>query len=253
MNNALDSLAQETTKFNSDAEDVAFEIIDHKLYPLVYFRTLVRHDRLFGGVYQSIPPPSTDVPYATSSRFAFLPSDVFVSENLSSVNFISYINNLDPSTRQETYHLLEKLLGGLVPLFEHTLTDLHRNNPLVLRIRGSCRYTVWNEPDPPDHSDDEEGWSNYEREMRQWTLNRPITMPDVPEQGYDGGLETRRHKVTLRNRKIQVITNVTKIKLVPGGLEFPGTPWHVEGMRAERIVACGFHFLSSVSWDNLLE
>ena len=145
---------------------------------------------------------------------------------------------------------MEMLLESFVPLFEHTLTDLHRNNPLVPRISGCCRYTEWDEPDPPDFSDDEEGWTNYESEMRQWTLNRPITLPDVPGQGYSGGLEKRRHIVSLRNRSIQVIVNVSNINLIPGGPQFPGSPWHVEGMRAERIVACGFHYLSSVSRAN---
>ncbi len=145
---------------------------------------------------------------------------------------------------------MEMLLESFVPLFEHTLTDLHRNNPTVPRISGCCRYTEWDEPDPPDFSDDEEGWTSYESEMRQWTLTRPITLPDVPGQGYGGGLEKRRHIVSLRNRSIQVIVNVSKINLTPGGPQFPGSPWHVEGMRAERIVACGFYFLSSVSRAN---
>lgn len=33
----------------------------------------------------------------------------------------------------------------------------------------------------------------------------------------------------------------------PDGPDYTGGHWHVEGMRSERIVACGFHCLSSVS------
>lgn len=251
----LDGLSNRTETHNEETEEVITEIIDHRLYPLVYNRTLVPHDCLHGRVYQPIlPPTSPDVMYATSRQFAFLPADIAVPEGNFlkplTVKFMSYINNLDPSMHRDLYCHLETLLESFIPLFEHTLTDLHRNNPLVPRISGCCRYTVWDEPEPPDFSDDEEGWTNYESEMRQWTLTRPITLPDVPGQGYSGGLETRRHIVSLRNRIIQVIVNISKIDLTPGGPQFPGSPWHVEGMRAERIVACGFHFLSSVRRAN---
>ncbi|CAA7268051.1 unnamed protein product [Cyclocybe aegerita] len=227
-------------------DNMTIDIIDHQRYPLVYNQTLVSH--LNGRSYRPIPPPpSTDI-YTVSPTFALLPSDVFVSADCSSVKFLSYINNLDPTRHSGTYVLLQKLLAGFMPLFEHTLTDLHRNNPLVQRIPGSCRYTVWEEPEPPDHSDDDEGWVNYEREMRQWALNRPINLPDVPSTGYPGGLENRRHTVTLRNRVVQVIVSIVNITLTPDEPRFSVFPWHVEGMRSERIVACGFHCLST---DNI--
>lgn len=212
LNAALDILS---SQLPSDLEeDVTNYIIDHRLYCLVYGRTLVSH--LNGRVLKTVSPaPSPDV-YTTSQKFAVLPSDVFVREKDSSISvkFLSYINNLDLNDHQETYHLLATLLAGFIPLFEHTLTDLHRYNSLVQRITGNCQYTTWDEPDPPEHSDDEEGRSNYEREMRQWTLNRPINLPDVPSAGYRGGLEYRRHVVSLRNRVVQIIVNVSETKLV---------------------------------------
>ncbi len=76
--NLLDNVSNRT---ETPHEEVTAEIIDHKLYPLVYNRTLVAHNRLSGRVYQPVPPPtSPDVMYATSRRFACLPTDVFVSE-----------------------------------------------------------------------------------------------------------------------------------------------------------------------------
>ncbi|KAF8963906.1 hypothetical protein BDZ97DRAFT_1904719 [Flammula alnicola] len=239
LTDALDSLKPEPP---NDEDGVTY-IIDHMLHCLVYNRTLVSH--LNGRALRPIPaPPSTDI-YTVSQHFSLLPSDVFVSADASYVKFLSYINNLHPNLHHDTYKLLEVLLAGFIPLFEHTLTDLHRNNPLVQRIPGPYRYTIWEEPEPPEHSDDEEGWITYEREMRQWALNRPLNLPDVPESGYPGGLEKRRHVVTLRNRAVQVIVSVSEITLRPEGPDFPGTPWHVEGMRTERIVACGFHCLSA--------
>lgn len=186
-------------------------LIDHKLYPLIYKKTLVSH--LNGRFLRPVsPPPSIDV-YTVSPNFAFLPSNVFVSSDASSVKFVSYINNLHPQTHRDTYRLLEDLLARFIPLFEHTLTDLHRNNHLVQRIAGHCGYTVWDEPEPPEHSDDEDGWSKYERELREWTMNRPINLPDVPHNGYPGGLERRRLYVKLRNRTLQVIVSAFEIEL----------------------------------------
>lgn len=126
--------------------------------------------------------------------------------------FLSYINNLE-SRHTSLYRSLETALSAFIPLFEHVLTDLHRNNPLSLRIKGPCRYTEWEEPEPPEYSDDEEGWELYEREMRYWVLHRPISLPDV-ETGYPGGLEHRNHTVNLRGRTLQVVVSVSEIRLV---------------------------------------
>jgi len=209
LRTSFDSLIS-ATRLNQD--NITRNPIDPSLYCLIYNRTLVSH--LHGRAFKPIPPPpSTDI-YTISPDLALLPSDVFISDDLSRIKFLSYINGLDPTCQKNTYTLLQGLLRGFIPLFEHTLTDLHRNNPLVERIPGACRYSVWDEPEAPDHSDDEEGWVNYEREMRSWTLNRPIDLPDVSPAGYRGGLDKRRHTVHLRNRVVQVIVSSSNITLV---------------------------------------
>jgi hypothetical protein len=101
-----------------------------------------------------------------------------------------------------------------VPLFSHVLTDLHRNNPHPRRIQGHCRYIEWDEPEPPEHSDDEDGWSAYERDVRHWVMHRPIEIPDVPTNGYPGGLESRKYAVDLHGRTLQVVVHVSEIRLV---------------------------------------
>lgn len=126
---------------------------------------------------------------------------------------MSYINNLHPD-HVVLYSQIEHSLAMSVPLLEHVLTDLHRDNPLYQRIMGSCKYTEWDEPEEPEHSDDEEGWANYEREMRTWALQRPIAIPDVPEKGYEGGLEERRTVISLRGRLVTVFVKVSDVRLV---------------------------------------
>ncbi|KAF8167501.1 hypothetical protein B0H34DRAFT_682074 [Crassisporium funariophilum] len=247
LKEALDNFKHEDPRVTFNDDSVTIDVIDPMLHCLVHHRTLVTQTD--GRSPRTIPhPPSTDI-YTVSPHFALLPSDVLVSHDGSSVKFLSYINNVHPDDHRNLYELFEQLLGGVVPLFEHTLTDLHRNNPLTPRIPGRCRYSVWDEPDPPEHSDDEEGWSAYERDMREWTLSRPIDLPDVPS-GYPGGIERRKHNVYLKNKTLQVIISASEIRLGSQDHTFPGSPWHVEGMRNERIVACGFHCLSA---ENITE
>ncbi|KAF5383344.1 hypothetical protein D9757_008414 [Collybiopsis confluens] len=225
-----------------------FPIIDPMLYPLVYNRTLISYPP-FHTVHTQPPPQLTDI-YTLSQQYALLPSDVYVSPS-GSAKFLSYINDLNPDTHKAIYPLLENALTSLIPLFEHVLTDLHRNNPLPQRIPGTCRYTIWDEPDPPEYSDDEEGWVKYEREVREWTLNRPITLPDVDKSGYTGGLEKRRVRVSLKGKRLQTIVRVEEYRSTPGQpKEFASTPWHVEGMKNERIIASGFVFTSVENIEN---
>ncbi|KAF9041158.1 hypothetical protein BDP27DRAFT_1435080 [Rhodocollybia butyracea] len=115
------------------------------------------------------------------------------------------------------------------------------NLPTDSTVYGGMSIYSLDEPDPPEHSDDEEGWVAYERDMREWTLNRPISLPDI-STGYRGGMEQRRQTVTLKSKRLQCIVSVSEHQMIPGTTELLGTPWHVEGMKNERVVACGFFF-----------
>jgi hypothetical protein len=190
-------------------DGVTTSLIDPFLHCLVYNKTLVSHP------HSRHPRPLRSPPgdiYTVSPKFASLPSEVAISPS-GGAKFTSYINNLDPR-HTSLYTQIEKILTSFLPLFEHTLTDLHRNNPLSQRIPGPCRYTVWEEPDEPEFSDDEQGWAAYESDLRHWVINRPLHLPDVPDEGYCGGLEHRKHLVNLRGRNLQIIVDVSEIRLV---------------------------------------
>jgi Protein of unknown function (DUF4246) len=212
LNNDL-SVLRETCRSRYDCigDGTTFSPIDPYLHCLVYNRTLVRNPQAPSHPRPIPPPPMHDI-YSISQRFAFLPTDLSVSAS-GHVKFLSYINNLDPCNKSLHYHL-GTTLSAFIPLFERVLTDLHRNNPLPERIKGSSRYTEWEEPDPPDDSDDDDGWIRYEREIRHWTMHRPIQLPDVPSGGYPGGLECRKYRVSLRGRKLQVVVRVCETRLV---------------------------------------
>lgn len=193
------------------SHDGVMDLIDPFLNAFVFEKTLV-YDIYCPGYLRRQPAPTYIRDYSVSKEYAFLPTDFSVSST-GRVEALSYINNLDP--RQTTlYHGIELLLEKSIPLFSHVLTDLHRNNPLYQRIKGPCRYTEWDEPEPPDHSDDEEGWVIYERDIRLWIMQRPIQLPDVSPAGYRGGLESRRHIVDLSGRTVQMVVHAYEICLV---------------------------------------
>ncbi len=207
LNNELASLVPKNARSTQRGGISSIGLIDPYRYPLIYGKTVSSRDQL------PIPLPSEDL-YSISHRFALLPTDIQISAS-HTIEFLSYINNLHPSHRP-LYRLLQTTLQAFVPLFEHTLTDLHRINPLRLRIPGQSWYSQWDEPEAPEYSDDDEGWETYEKDMWQWLSCRPINLPDVSEQGYLGGLEDRRHVVTLAGRKVQVIIAVSEIRVVSG-------------------------------------
>lgn len=210
----LHKLKNDFPQWGGHNQNTEHTIIDPLLHCLVYNRTLVRAS--LSRPAKPLPPPTSGVTdiYTVSNRFAWIPSDVLVLPT-GECQFKSYINNINPDTHKPLYRLLSTLLTSSLPLFEHVLTDLHRNNPLSLRIYGACRYNVWEEPEEPEHSDDEEGWARYEKEMRQWTMNRPLQLPDVPITGYRRGtVEARRHAVSLKGKQLQVFVRVSQIHLV---------------------------------------
>ncbi|TFK26686.1 hypothetical protein FA15DRAFT_667162 [Coprinopsis marcescibilis] len=224
-------------------------LINPLLYCLVYGRTLVSVSR--GNPPRPVLAPALTDIYSVCSQFAVLPSDVSISED-GTASFLSYINDLDPDEHRDLYISLGTLLSKSIPLFEHVLTDLHRNNPLPQRIPGAAHYTVWDEPDPPEHSDDEEGWIKYEINMRNWVLERPIQLPDVPDSGYSKDLERRRHVVSLKGKRLQVITRLSHLRIKSGQPEIQPA-WGVEGMRNERVVACALHILTCDNIKGSLE
>jgi Protein of unknown function (DUF4246) len=283
LNNELSRL-RNSHSLIQDEDAVTSTLIDPFLHCLVYRRTQV-YDAHQPEALRPQPPPSYLSNYFVSQKFAILPTDFSVSIT-GGVRFLSYINNLDPS-ETPLYRSIENLLGDFVPLFEHVLTDLHRNNPLPRRIQGHCQYTEWDQPESPEHSDDEDGWSAYERDVRHWvmvsfclhsimafefnlpsltpTQHRPIELPDVSPNGYQGGLDSRKYNVDLRGKTLQIVVHVSEIRLVrlkmiyiigeiisrylkePNNPVYPGSPWHVEGMKNERIAACAFYYSSVVS------
>lgn len=214
VNSDLQVIRDTHAAANEDSEVTLVDIVNPYSYPVIYNQTFTLS--LCRELRPAVPPTPPPVDeYTLSTRFACIPTlfSVSPSDKGLACHAHAYINNVDPSLISLHSHI-ETILAKSIPLLEHVLTDLHRDNPLPQRIKGSCVYTEWDEPEEPEHSDDEDGWANYEREMRTWTLQRPISIPDIPEAGYPGGLEERRTVVSLRGKDVKVLLKVTDIRLV---------------------------------------
>lgn len=151
--------------------------------------------------------------YTYSPTFCMLPAEVETPVESASVIYNSYINGVNPAL-SDVYTTLGIVLKRLLRLFENVLTTLHRSNPLPERIVGTYKYKVWDEPEPPDDSDDEEAWALYAHDLRDWTLKRPVDIPDIPQEGYQGQITHINHRVNLNDRRIQVIHKIVDISLV---------------------------------------
>lgn len=155
-----------------------------------------------------------------SHRFALLPTEVEIPSDSPTVIYKSYINDIDPALTN-VYENMGLVLKRLIKLLERVLTSLHRSNPLPQRILGSYTYRVWDEPEPPEESDDEESWEQYQRDTRHWELHRPVELPDVPVEGYQGQLTHILHRVELNDKNVQVVHKTVDIIFVSGSVSLP--------------------------------
>lgn len=199
---------------------VWFDHVDPSLYCLVYGTTLARREDDSRDHLTPFTLPEHDVSgvFGLSQHSAFIATPFSVSPSCEPLRTksLSYINNINPNDRP-LYEDIERLFARCVPLFEHVLTDLHRNNPLRQRITGTYLYTQWDEPEEPEDSDDEQGWLEFRVKMEHWGLNRPICLPDVPREGFVHRPESAFH-VSLRGRTVKIIVRISEIRLV--GLHF---------------------------------
>lgn len=182
-------------------------LVDPYRHGYRYGRSCLRHPDELESFADLLDAPST------SSKYAMLPSHVEVHLGHPRAIYLSYINGVDPAM-SDLYSSLQKTLGCSIKLFEKVLTSLHRSNPLPQRIKGTYRYKVWDEPDPPEDSD-EEAWEAHQRDVRQWALYRPIEIPDIPKGGYRKGNLRFAHEVRFKEKQtIQVVHRIIDIRLV---------------------------------------
>jgi hypothetical protein len=160
-----------------------------------------------------------------------------VSPDGTRVTIDSYINNLHPEHHPELYTTLASVFAAVLPLFENVLTDLI--NPRSRRVHVSMNEDQLY-PDRPNLSYKD---PKYDEVMDAWNDNKHAVVnqdisksPFIPHQ--------RAQMVTLKGRKLQVITKLANIELSPDKPDYMGASWHVEGMENEHIVATAIWYYS---------
>ncbi|KAJ7902866.1 hypothetical protein B0H14DRAFT_2667905 [Mycena olivaceomarginata] len=105
------------------------DLVHPSLYCVVYGRT---HAYLPGEprIAANFLPVHAPEPVSefTSKDFSWLPSDFTVDNDGSFKLASSYINNVHPVLHQPLYHVIEEVLTGFIPMFEHVLGDSNKEN-----------------------------------------------------------------------------------------------------------------------------
>ncbi|KAG8822562.1 hypothetical protein FRC19_005683 [Serendipita sp. 401] len=170
---------------------------------------------------------------------------------------VGYITNIPPTKPfLPLLSLIEHSIGKFIPLFEHTLTALHRANRILLEPRipsSSCTFSYEKGPDPPDEpgqgigedeedEEDETLWVSWAADHARWVQSRKLIPPDLPSEKFKHKLPNGilpENRVSLKDRKIQVFIKLTRLELTPEQPVFAGGEWSSEGSQEDHIVACG--------------
>jgi hypothetical protein len=190
--------------------------------------------------------------WGVSKLFQWLPSEVDVDAH-GGARFVSYINNLHPGQHGALYKKLDLCLSRFVPLFERVLGDLagdeHRRIPyegLGPLHRGAANRGRVAERGTDKNGEITGAIANGDDDLLK------VAQPDddvfcVPEVSAATKMTLPR-VVSLKNRRLQVITKIAAIHLTPEKPEYQGGTWHLEGCTNEAIVATGIYYYDS---DNI--
>ncbi|KAL5529747.1 hypothetical protein ACEPAG_5732 [Sanghuangporus baumii] len=242
----LENVPDAEKDWHPGSNDQVLDLVHPSLHCVVYGRTLAVSRSQSDNQRKAEPKPlmvpdfiRDHQPTLHSERFQWLPTDFSVSDD-GKVKALRYINNLHPSC-SELYETIEGILSAFVPLFDHVLTDML--NPLPQRLPGNYLPLKEVDPNHPQNEDAEDYYEQIEEYMENvWEKNKIVGLPQLPEDGYTGGLEERQNVFSLRGRTIQVIVKLANIHLTPEKPEYKGGSWHIEGMANERIVASGIYY-----------
>jgi hypothetical protein len=197
----------------------------------------------------NIASRSDIMPRPYSSRFQWLPSDVYFRPD-GSAYFATYINNIHPSRDKTLYKVLEKLLDKIIPMWNMTLSPI--KSPLHPRARielQEVQYVEKNpgktEPKPVESPREERG--DYEDRLRAWRRKwfkavqpepgefapvgiPPEIMDDLPpaEKNKHRLLDLMDLRKEYGHRGLQVLVRIADMAPTPNQPVFE-VPWHMEG------------------------
>jgi hypothetical protein len=277
LSNAIIDLEQglgSAPEYQMATEEREMDYVHPSFFPVAFGQTKILRDRVIGlddavknmGQGEILPVPedpgpsrhelswniasrSDIMPRPYSSRFQWLPSDVYFRAD-GSAYFASYINNIHPTRDRPLYGILEKLLDKIIPMFDMTLTPI--KSPLHPRARIELQEVQYvekkpskTEPKPVETPQEERG--DYEERLRAWRRKwftavqpepgdfAPIGIPPqimddlpTPEKNKHRLLDLMNLKKEYGHRGLQVIVRIADMSPTPEQPIFE-VPWHMEG------------------------
>ncbi|KAJ6632478.1 hypothetical protein B0H10DRAFT_1977475 [Mycena sp. CBHHK59/15] len=246
---ALENVPEEEKDWHPGSNGQVLDLVHPSLYCIVYGRTHAHlpdkprtQDNFLPVVFSTLRDDIKK--WMCSEAFCWLPSDFAVDENGSVTLLSPYINNLHPARHQPLYRIIEDVLTGFIPVFEHVLGDIDRESDgggsfdRTDRLgKVSCIWgeggKPWPEDEPKTDEDEDEFYDKFYASVQK-------VYPDA--NPYTGALDANFSPVSLRGRTIQCIVKLANIHLTPESPEYAGGSWHVEGMVNESIVASGIYY-----------
>ncbi|KAG8931359.1 hypothetical protein FRC01_001461 [Tulasnella sp. 417] len=248
----LENVPDDKKDWHPRSDGQVLDLVHPSLYPIVYGRTLrypegtKPEERKVEDFRPVVAPDQNVTPgesWSFSDKFAWLSTDFEIAQDGNSAKAVSYINNLHPS-HTELYSVIEALVARFSLIFDRVLTDLaNYEESWHLRITGG--YSFDNEDEEEPEQEDEEEWEAYEARKETWNMQRAISLPTVPSDGYTMDISKRPKTYTIRGKTAQIIVKLANIHLTPEKPVYPGGSWHVEGMVNERIIASGIYYYDS--------
>ncbi|KDQ16766.1 hypothetical protein BOTBODRAFT_106669 [Botryobasidium botryosum FD-172 SS1] len=227
--------------WHPNSNNQVLDLVHPSLYPLVYGRTRVYEKDGAGNLLPTKHPQLLEHQWG----MADFDTDVSGKATLAS----PYINNLDRRKHGMLYKVIEHLIGAAVPMWNRVLSDLRR--PLtpprvetsLIRLTYADSFVleyigvpcIWGGGRESLHPCPLEG--DYDdNEYDAWLRTQPKRLLQGLAK-YDGALDMIKQTIDLSNSRIQVIVKFANIVLTPDKPDYPGGPWHVEGMKNESIVS----------------
>ena len=270
----IEDIPDEQKDWHPRSNGLVLDLVHPSLYPLVYGRTHEIDPDLPEKLQAIIPALFLDrcSDWSISRQFAWIPTDFRISEDGTTAEALSYINNAQQYP--ELYPIVESLVARFSNMFDEVLIDIPHNlgyygdkhGDRYHRISMNACYTIdrtelGSSPIPrwDDDRSTRESYDDYRQRRKEF-----IVPPTIPEGGPDSDrLSKLRDQVySTKGEVVQVIVKLANIHLVswftlraerprltilqtPEKPEYPGGSWHIEGMANEAIVASGIYYYDS--------
>ncbi|KAJ7284502.1 hypothetical protein C8J57DRAFT_1119396 [Mycena rebaudengoi] len=248
----LEDVPDEEKDWHPGSEDRVLDLVHPSTCPLIFGETWGTDEDGKLGVFSA--PDAEDMNVAEiflSKRFQWLPSDFAVDESGRVTLSSPYINNISPQHHLTLIPVIERVMQGAVPLWEHVLSALDGNrDPVPARVPQSSNIgaipCIWPSDEPYPKLGEE---AEYNQDPDAWMINRMMSESLIlPDSGpeYTGSLHGHSNKtVSLSGTKIQVIVKLANIVLTPQKPVYPGGVWHCEGMATDSIVSTFIYYYES--------